>query len=103
LNLFVLSLCDVTKGCCWAFGGASAASDRACIASNGTIFAPFSAEDICFNANVNGCNGGTVSAPWSYIKRTGVVTGNQNLEGACSSVCICFFKKSSVIYYFVLF
>jgi cathepsin B len=67
-------------GCCWAFGGASAASDRACIASNGTIFAPFSAEDICFNANINGCNGGTVHAPWAYIRNWGVVTGNQNLE-----------------------
>jgi cathepsin B len=67
-------------GCCWAFGAASAASDRACIASNATIFAPFSAEDICFNANRDGCNGGSVVQPWTYIKRKGVVTGTQNLE-----------------------
>ena len=66
-------------GCCWAFGAASAASDRACIASNGTITVPFSAEDVCFNAQSTlagvpfypGCMGGSVHAPWSYIRTTG--------------------------------
>jgi cathepsin B len=67
-------------GCCWAFGGASAASDRACIASNATILVPFSAQDICFNSNSNGCGGGSIDTPWSYILSTGVVTGTQNLE-----------------------
>ena len=33
-----------------------------------------------FNANTNGCNGGSVHAPWSYMKGTGVVTGSQNLN-----------------------
>jgi cathepsin B len=67
-------------GCCWAFGAASAASDRLCIATNGTVAVPLSAEDVCFNAETNGCGGGTLFTPWSYIKRTGVVTGGQNLN-----------------------
>ena len=67
-------------GCCWAFGAASAASDRACIASNGTISAPFSAQDVCFNAQSAGCNGGMLYTPWNFIRSTGVVTGGQYLE-----------------------
>jgi hypothetical protein len=81
LLVFIQQTFNKQIGCCWAFGAASAASDRACIASNATIFAPFSAEDICFNSNSNGCNGGSVVTPWSYIFDTGVVTGTQNLEG----------------------
>lgn len=72
-------------GCCWAFGGASAASDRACIASDGEIAVPFSAQDVCFNSNTNGCGGGSVYTPWSYIKSTGVVTGGQNLNDTAST------------------
>lgn len=67
-------------GCCWAFGAASAASDRACIASNGTIAVPFSAQDVCFNAESSGCNGGTLFTPWHFISTSGVVTGGQYLD-----------------------
>merc|ERR1719160_142417 len=65
-------------GCCWAFGGVEAASDRLCIATNASIMLPLSAQDICFNSNFNGCGGGQITTPWSYIKRTGAVTGGQN-------------------------
>jgi len=64
-------------GCCWAFGGVEAASDRMCIASKGTLNMPLSAQDVCFNSNYNGCNGGQITTPWNYIKRSGVVTGGQ--------------------------
>jgi len=64
-------------GCCWAFAGAEAASDRMCIATNATILLPLSAQDVCFNSNFDGCNGGQISTPWSYIQRTGAVTGSQ--------------------------
>ena len=67
-------------GCCWAFGAASAASDRLCIATNGSVAVPLSAQDVCFNAEMNGCGGGSLYTPWSYIKSTGVVTGGQNLN-----------------------
>jgi hypothetical protein len=62
-------------GCCWAFAGAKSASVRMCIASNGSMEMPLSPQDICFNSNYDGCDGGQISTPWSYIKRTGVVTG----------------------------
>jgi len=65
-------------GCCWAFGGAEAASDRMCIATDAKIMMPLSAQDICFNSNYDGCNGGQIDTPWHYIKDTGVVTGGQN-------------------------
>jgi len=62
-------------GCCWAFAGAEAASDRMCIATKGQIMLPLSAQDVCFNSNDDGCGGGMIDTPWSYIKRTGAVTG----------------------------
>lgn len=64
-------------GCCWAFGAASAASDRLCIASNGTVQVPLSAQDLCFCASDDGCDGGDLFTPWSYIQSTGLVTGGQ--------------------------
>jgi len=64
-------------GCCWAFAGASAASDRLCIATNGTVAVPLSAQDICFCSNSDGCDGGQISTPWNWIGRKGVVTGSQ--------------------------
>jgi cathepsin B len=80
-------------GCCWAFGAASAASDRLCIATDGASAVPLSAQDVCFCAEQDGCNGGTLDTPWNFIQRTGVVTGNQfnntggNFDGEsfCSS------------------
>jgi len=64
-------------GCCWAFAGAEAASDRMCIATKGAIMIPLSAQDVCFNSNEDGCGGGQITTPWSYIKSTGAVTGGQ--------------------------
>lgn len=62
-------------GCCWAFAGAEAASDRMCIATNASLLLPLSAQDVCFCSSFNGCGGGMIDTPWSYIKRTGAVTG----------------------------
>merc|ERR1740117_2705128 len=66
-------------GCCWAFGGTEAATDRMCISSKGKMLFPLSAQDVCFNGGFGlfGCNGGQISTPWAYIKRKGVVTGGQ--------------------------
>jgi len=64
-------------GCCWAFGGVSAASDRMCIATNGSIAVPLSAEEVCFCSNQNGCGGGQIDTPWNYIAQAGAVTGGQ--------------------------
>jgi cathepsin B len=64
-------------GCCWAFGAASAASDRLCIATNATAMVPLSAQDVCFGASANGCQGGDIGGPWDYIQSEGVVTGGQ--------------------------
>jgi len=78
-------------GCCWAFGGAEAASDRMCIATNATLMLPLSAQDVCFNSNFDGCDGGQINTPWSFIKRSGAVTGGQYKgtgpfgSGLCSS------------------
>ena len=51
-------------GCCWAFGGAEAASDRMCIATKAKLQMPLSANDVCFNAGgifSSGCNGDQIS------------------------------------------
>lgn len=73
-------------GCCWAFAAAGAASDRMCIATQGKIMLPLSAEDICFCGSWNplgGCQGGDISTPWYHIKfqtlfsGPGAVTGGQ--------------------------
>ena len=45
-------------GCCWAFAGVEAGSDRMCIATNGSLLVPLSAQDVCFNSNSDGCDGG---------------------------------------------
>jgi cathepsin B len=79
-------------GCCWAFAGAEAASDRLCIATNASTLVPLSSQDICFCgpfAFMSGCNGGQISSPWQHITSIGVVTGGQNKglgpfgEGMC--------------------
>jgi len=64
-------------GCCWAFGGAEAASDRMCIATKAALQMPISAEAVCFCANPDGCQGGQINTPWTYIKNRGAVTGGQ--------------------------
>lgn len=67
-------------GCCWAFAGAEAASDRMCIATNASIVLPLSAQDVCFCGSDDGCNGGFVEQPWDYIRLHGAVTGGQYQE-----------------------
>lgn len=64
-------------GCCWAFGGAEAASDRLCIYSKGGIKVPLSANEMCFCAESDGCDGGMLATAWDFIKRKGLVTGGQ--------------------------
>ena len=65
-------------GCCWAFGAAEAASDRLCIYSNGTVAVPLSAQETCFCASQDGCSGGDLNTPWSYISDAGLSVGGQN-------------------------
>jgi cathepsin B len=76
-------------GCCWAFGGAEAASDRMCIASNGTNKIPLSAQAVCFCASWNGCGGGDLVTPWSYIQNTGVVSGASQGNGTFDNDGFC--------------
>jgi len=72
-------------GCCWAFAGAEAASDRMCIATNASMMVPLSAQDVCFNGGgltSMGCNGGQIVSPWQYIQKGclgkhGAVSGGQ--------------------------
>jgi cathepsin B len=64
-------------GCCWAFAGAEAASDRMCIATDAKLMFPLSAQDVCFCGSDDGCNGGFVDQPWDHIRLHGAVTGGQ--------------------------
>jgi cathepsin B len=71
-------------GCCWAFGGAEAASDRMCIATNASIVVPLSAQDVCFNGGgfmSQGCSGGQITSPWSYMKKGGLFGGKGAVSG----------------------
>jgi len=65
-------------GSCWAFGGAEAMSDRACIQSNGAFTASLSTEDVlsCCVTCGFGCNGGYTAQTWKYFMNTGIVTGD---------------------------
>jgi len=64
-------------GCCWAFAGTSAASDRMCISTNASIMVPLSAQDVCFCSSMDGCGGGQINTPWEHIASKGAVTGGQ--------------------------
>jgi cathepsin B len=64
-------------GCCWAFAGAEAASDRMCIATKGKMLFPLSAQDVCFCGSLNGCDGGQINTPWSHIRFKGTPSGGQ--------------------------
>ena len=64
-------------GCCWAFAGAEAGSDRMCIATKGRLLLPLSAQDVCFNSNVAGCQGGQIDTPWTFLNHHGAVSGGQ--------------------------
>merc|ERR1719226_170038 len=71
-------------GCCWAFAGAEAASDRMCIATNGEKMVPLSSQDVCFNGGglmSRGCSGGQITSPWSYMKKGGFFGGKGAVSG----------------------
>merc|ERR1712003_54694 len=71
-------------GCCWAFAGAEAGSDRMCISTNASMMVPLSAQDVCFNGGglmSMGCNGGQISSPWSYLKKGGLFGGKGAVSG----------------------
>jgi len=76
-------------GSCWAFGAVEAASDRICIATNGTHQAHLSAEDLlsCCTSCGFGCNGGYPASAWSYLKNTGVVSGGNYGD---NSLCVAY-------------
>lgn len=76
-------------GCCWAFGGAEAASDRLCIATNGTVALPLSAQDLCFCASFDGCGGGFLEDAWDYIQAAGLVTGAQVKDDPFKALGLC--------------
>jgi len=60
-------------GSCWAFAAAEAASDRFCIASNGSIAIPLSPQDMVSCSWLNmGCNGGMIANAWVYLWVTGI-------------------------------
>ena len=65
-------------GSCWAFGAASAMSDRLCVASKQTDQRRISSEDIleCCTLCGMGCNGGFLYPTWYNWKRYGFVTGS---------------------------
>jgi cathepsin B len=65
-------------GSCWAFGAASAMSDRLCIASGQKDQRRISTEQItaCCDNCGDGCNGGQLYSTWSYWKTQGIVTGD---------------------------
>jgi cathepsin B len=64
-------------GCCWAFAGAEAGSDRMCIATKGQLMVPLSAQDVCFNSMKDGCGGGQIDTPWKFLNWHGSVSGGQ--------------------------
>merc|ERR1719161_19100 len=64
--------------------GAEAASDRMCIATNASMMVPLSAQDVCFNGGgfmSQGCDGGQITSPWSYMKKGGMFGGKGAVSG----------------------
>ncbi|RZC34407.1 cathepsin B [Asbolus verrucosus] len=64
-------------GSCWAFGAASAITDRLCIATDGAVKFEFSAEDLvaCCKTCGDGCDGGYTYDAWGYWVTDGIVSG----------------------------
>uniref|UniRef100_A0A8D9FBM1 Cathepsin B n=1 Tax=Cacopsylla melanoneura TaxID=428564 RepID=A0A8D9FBM1_9HEMI len=66
-------------GSCWAVASAGALADRMCIATNGGLNFPLSADEVltcCSYCTGDGvCNGGNPLAAWDYFKRRGTTTG----------------------------
>merc|ERR1712187_1063804 len=51
---------------------------------NATKMVPLSSQDVCFNGGglmSQGCNGGQISSPWSYIKKGGLFGGKGAVSG----------------------
>jgi cathepsin B len=69
-------------GSCWAFGAATAMSDRVCIHSVKLNLEPdqrrVSPEDLleCCHDCGYGCEGGWLFQSWAYFKKVGIVTGD---------------------------
>jgi len=62
-------------GCCWAMAAATVFSDRACIATNGTISELYSTQDLIDCQNIShGCNGGYSQFAWAELVKYGIVT-----------------------------
>jgi len=76
-------------GCCWAFAAASAASDRLCIGTNGTMMIPLSSQEMCFCASPDGCQGGDLTTPWSYIQTNGLSSGAGQGNGTFDAMGFC--------------
>jgi len=71
-------------GCCWAFAGAEAGSDRMCISTDARMMVSLSAQDVCFNGGgffSNGCNGGQITSPWSFMKAGGMFSTHGAVSG----------------------
>merc|ERR1719326_2274391 len=48
------------------------------------MMVPLSAQDVCFNGGglmSQGCNGGQITSPWSYIKKGGLFGGKGAVSG----------------------
>ena len=65
-------------GSCWAFGAATAMSDRLCISSNQKDQRRISTEELveCCSECGDGCDGGELYPSWNYWKKNGIVTGD---------------------------
>ena len=89
-------------GSCYAVSAASAATDRFCIANNGTKRDRLSDVDLmsccktCAGSN-GGCYGGTPSSCWDYIKTQGIATGGAYGDRAecLECECVCRRKRDS--------
>ncbi|KAL1449897.1 hypothetical protein WDU94_002369 [Cyamophila willieti] len=67
-------------GSCWAIASSSVLADRMCIATNGALNFPLSADHVltcCPYCTTPGdvCGGGNPLAAWDYFKRRGIPTG----------------------------
>eukprot|EP01065_Artemidia_motanka_P031181 TRINITY_DN3741_c0_g1_i2.p1 TRINITY_DN3741_c0_g1~~TRINITY_DN3741_c0_g1_i2.p1 ORF type:complete len:400 (+),score=107.04 TRINITY_DN3741_c0_g1_i2:53-1252(+) len=66
-------------GCCWATAVSAVVADRLCVASQGRIALPLSAQQLCFCASRDGwgCFGGWPAEAYFYVRAVGLVTGQQ--------------------------
>jgi len=70
-------------GSCWAVAAAGAISDRICIHKNEqTMVSAEELMDCCWMCG-NGCNGGYISAAWSYYQHSGLVSGGLHGSDTC--------------------